>query len=117
MFRYFTAYLYLVIKYKRIASGSLAREGLFFFYKGLLNRSCYNTINMSDDKAAIERTAKRLRKARRAKHLTQVEVASNAGISETYYVQIEGAKKNPTTSVFNKIIKVIGVSSKEILGE
>ena len=72
---------------------------------------------MSDDKASIERTAKRLRKARRDKHLTQVEVADRAGISETYYVQIEGAKKNPTTSVFKKIIKAIGVSSEEILGK
>jgi transcriptional regulator with XRE-family HTH domain len=58
-----------------------------------------------------------LLKARRDKHLTQVEVADRAGISETYYVQIEGAKKNPTTSVFNKIIKVIGVNSDEILGK
>jgi transcriptional regulator with XRE-family HTH domain len=72
---------------------------------------------MSDDKASIERTAKRLRKARRDKHLTQVEVADRAGISETYYVQIEGAKKNPTTSIFKKIIKAIGVSSEEILGK
>lgn len=72
---------------------------------------------MSDDKASIKRTAKRLRKARRDKHLTQVEVAEKAGISETYYVQIEGAKKNPTTSVFKKIIKAIGVSSEEILGK
>ncbi len=72
---------------------------------------------MSDDKESIKRTAKRLRKARRDKHLTQVEVADRAGISETYYVQIEGAKKNPTTSVFKKIIKAIGVSSEEILGK
>ena len=72
---------------------------------------------MSDDKESIKRTAKRLRKARRDQHLTQVEVAARAGISETYYVQIEGAKKNPTTSVFNKIIKAIGVSSEEILGK
>ncbi len=72
---------------------------------------------MTDDKASIERTAKRLRKARRDRHLTQVDVAKKAGISETYYVQIEGATKNPTTSIFKKIIKAIGVSSNEILGE
>jgi transcriptional regulator with XRE-family HTH domain len=72
---------------------------------------------MTDDKASIERTAKRLRKARRDKQLTQVEIADMAGISETYYVQIEGAKRNPTTSVFKKIIKAIGVSSDEILSE
>jgi transcriptional regulator with XRE-family HTH domain len=72
---------------------------------------------MTDDTASIERTAKRLRKARRDRHLTQVEVAKKAGISETYYVQIEKAKKNPTTSVFKNIIKAIGVTSKEILDD
>jgi len=72
---------------------------------------------MTDDKASVERTANKLRQARRDKGLTQVEVAKRAGISETYYVQIEGAKKNPTLSIFKKIIKAIGVSSDEILGE
>jgi putative transcriptional regulator len=72
---------------------------------------------MTDDKASIERTAHRLRKARRDKGLTQAEVAKKAGISETYYIQIEGAKKNPTVTVFNKVISAIGVSPEDILGK
>jgi transcriptional regulator with XRE-family HTH domain len=72
---------------------------------------------MSDDKASIERTAARLRKARRASGLTQVEVAKKAGISENHYAQIERGEKNPTVSTFKSIIKAIGVSSEEILGK
>jgi len=72
---------------------------------------------MTDDKASIERTAARLRKARLAKQLTQVEVAKKAGISENHYAQIERGEKNPTLSTFSNIIKAIGVSSTEILGE
>jgi transcriptional regulator with XRE-family HTH domain len=72
---------------------------------------------MTDDKASIERTAARLRKARLAKKLTQVEVAKKAGISENHYAQIERGEKNPTLSTFTNIIKAIGVSSTEILGE
>jgi transcriptional regulator with XRE-family HTH domain len=70
---------------------------------------------MTDDKASIERTAARLRKARLAKKLTQVEVAKKAGISENHYAQIERGEKNPTISTFSNIIKAIGVSSAEIL--
>jgi transcriptional regulator with XRE-family HTH domain len=70
---------------------------------------------MTDDKASIERVAARLRKARQAKNLTQVEVAKKAGISENHYAQIERSEKNPTLSTFTNIIKAIGVSSTEIL--
>lgn len=70
---------------------------------------------MTDDKASIEHTADRLRKARQAKGLTQSEVAKKAGISENHYAQIERAEKNPTVSTFKNIITAIGVSSSEIL--
>ena len=72
---------------------------------------------MPDDKSSIQRTASRLRKARKERGLTQVEVAEKAGISETYYAQIERAEKNPTTTVFVCVIKAIGVSSADILGK
>lgn len=70
---------------------------------------------MTDDNASIEQTAARLRKARLAKDLTQVEVARKAGICENHYAQIERGEKNPTTSTFKSIVKAIGVSSAEIL--
>jgi transcriptional regulator with XRE-family HTH domain len=70
---------------------------------------------MTDDKASIERTADRLRKARQAKGMTQADVAKKAGISENHYAQVERAEKNPTVSTFKSIIKAIGVSSSEIL--
>lgn len=72
---------------------------------------------MTDDKAAMERTAARLKKARQAKGLTQAEVAKRADISETHYAQVERAEKNPSTTVFARIIDAIGVSSKDILGK
>ena len=70
---------------------------------------------MTDDKASIERTAARLRKARQAKSMTQAEVAKKAGISENHYAQIERAEKNPTVSTFKGIAKALGVSSADIL--
>lgn len=70
---------------------------------------------MTDDKASIERTATRLRKARQAKNMTQAEVAKKAGISENHYAQIERAEKNPTVSTFTNIVTALGVSSSQIL--
>jgi transcriptional regulator with XRE-family HTH domain len=73
--------------------------------------------NMTDDKALILRTAKRLRAARKSNKLTQAEIAKKAGISENHYAQIERGEKNPTTSTFSNILSAIGVSSTEILGK
>jgi transcriptional regulator with XRE-family HTH domain len=70
-----------------------------------------------DDKALIKDTANRIRKARRAAKLTQVEVATKAGISENHYAQIERGEKNPTTSNFRKILQAIGTTSKELFNE
>ena len=70
---------------------------------------------MTDDRASIEHTAARLRKARQAKGMTQAEVAKKAGISENHYAQIERAEKNPTVSTFKSIIKAIGISSSDVL--
>lgn len=70
---------------------------------------------MTDDKASIERTAARLRKARQAKGITQAEVAKRAGISENHYAQIERAEKNPTVSTFKSILRAIGISAADIL--
>ena len=63
---------------------------------------------MTDE--SVKRTANRIREARRAKNLTQVEVAKKAGISQNHYAQIERGEKNPTTSNFLKIIDAIGVT-------
>jgi transcriptional regulator with XRE-family HTH domain len=71
---------------------------------------------MTDDKPALERTAAKLKKARLAKRLTQAEVAKRADISATHYAQVERAEKNPSTTVFMRIIDALGVSSKDILG-
>lgn len=72
---------------------------------------------MANDSELIQDTAKRLRAARRDKKMTQADVAQKAGISENHYAQIERGEKNPTTSSFRKIIKAIGISSKELFQE
>jgi len=72
---------------------------------------------MTDDNASLKKIASRLRKARRAKQLTQVELAKKAGISISYYAQVEQSRINPTASKLLQIIDALGVSSKDIFGK
>lgn len=75
----------------------------------------YEYMANDSDKKIIERTANRLRKARKDRRLTQLEVARKADISENYYAQVERGEKNPSTSVLVNIMRAIGVSADEIL--
>lgn len=70
---------------------------------------------MTDE--SVQRTAAKLRSARRAKGLTQTAVAKKAGVSISYYAQVERGEINPTASKLLKIIGALGVTSKDILGK
>ena len=72
---------------------------------------------MSDDKASMKKTAQHLRKARQDIGITQVELAKKAGISISYYAQVERGEINPTASKLLQIIGALGVASKDILGK
>lgn len=72
---------------------------------------------MTDDKVSIEKNAARLRKARRSKSLTQVEAAEKAGVSISYYAQVERGEINPTATKLLRIINALGITSKDVLGK
>ena len=59
--------------------------------------------------------ASNLRKARDKKHLTQEEVAEKAEISTNHYARIERGEALPNLETFERIIKSLGVKSKDIL--
>lgn len=67
--------------------------------------------------ASIKKTANRILAARKAKNLTQEAMAKKAGVSISYYAQVERGEINPTTSKLLQIIDALGVSSKDILGK
>lgn len=69
---------------------------------------------MTDDKALVKKIAARLKRARKAANLTQVEVAEKAGISINHYAQIERGEVNPSASKLIQIVHALGVSSKDI---
>ena len=71
---------------------------------------------MADENAQVKRIGANIRNARQNKHLIQSEAAQKAGISETYYAQVERGEKNPSITVFLRIIEALDASSKDILG-
>lgn len=63
----------------------------------------------------IEKIGKNLKKARQKKELTQVEVARKVGIHPNYYAKIERGEIQPALDTLEKIFKVLGVRSSDIL--
>jgi len=63
----------------------------------------------------LNRTLKRLRKA---KGLSQSEVARRADIRASYIVMLEnGSRKNPSLETLSRIAKAIGVPLSALLGD
>src|SRR5437763_1211741 len=59
----------------------------------------------------------RLRKLRKERNLTQVEVAKAVGIAQSYLSDLErGIETNPSREVIRALAKVLGVSAKELAG-
>lgn len=58
---------------------------------------------------------KNLKKLRKEKQLTQVELAEIAKISSNYYARIERDEENPSLEVLKDIAKALKVKSFEIL--
>lgn len=63
-------------------------------------------------KASLKTT---LRKARRIADMSQREVAEKIGTSEVYYAKIERGEAVPSLKMLGKIVRAIGVSSKDVL--
>jgi XRE family transcriptional regulator, regulator of sulfur utilization len=70
---------------------------------------------MTEDKDQLERYGKRLRKARLAKGLTQLELANKAGVHVNHYALIERGKKNPSVTTLSSIVEVLGLTPNDIL--
>ena len=64
----------------------------------------------------IRKIGKILRDIRLQKGMTQIEVAKKAGMGTNRYAIIErGDAKNMTMNTFEKVVKALGVKSKDIL--
>ena len=58
---------------------------------------------------------KNLKRLRKEKNITQVQLAQKAGISSNYYARIERDEENPSLEVLKEISKALKVKSSEIL--
>ena len=58
---------------------------------------------------------RKLQQARRHKGLTQSEVAEKAGTNVNYYAKLERGESVPSLKMLEKIIKVLGVKSSDVL--
>ncbi len=63
----------------------------------------------------LEKIGRNLKKARKQKELTQVQVAEKVDIHPNYYAKIERGEIQPALDTLEKIFKVLGVKSSDIL--
>ena len=67
------------------------------------------------DKEIKDSLKSTLRKARRVADLTQQEVADKIDTDVAYYAKIERGESVPSLKMLGKIVKLLKVSSKEVL--
>ena len=70
---------------------------------------------MNADKEAAP-IGKRLRKLRKAQHLTQIELAKKSGVRSNTIARIEQGKQHISEPTVKKLAKAFGVNSSDILG-
>jgi transcriptional regulator with XRE-family HTH domain len=70
---------------------------------------------MSEDKEAAA-IGKRVRKLRKAQHLTQIQLANKAGIASNTLALIEQGKQHAAEQSIKKLSKALSVKSEAILG-
>ena len=56
-----------------------------------------------------------LRKSRRVADLTQQEVADKIGTDVAYYAKIERGESVPSLKMLGKIVRLLNISSKDVL--
>ena len=56
----------------------------------------------------------KLKKAREQAKFTQVDVATKANITPTYYAMIERGEVNPSFEILHKLTKILKVKASEI---
>ncbi|HVC35835.1 MAG TPA: helix-turn-helix transcriptional regulator [Candidatus Dormibacteraeota bacterium] len=68
---------------------------------------------MTDDSVIV--FGRRLRAARKACGLTQIEVAAKANVSPNHYARLERGEIKPKYEMIEKLAKALGVKSSDIL--
>lgn len=57
----------------------------------------------------------KLKPARQSKGLTQAEVAKRVGTNVNYYAKLERGVATPSLKMLEKIVKVLGIKSSDVL--
>jgi transcriptional regulator with XRE-family HTH domain len=68
-----------------------------------------------DRHAGREILARNLRRLRRAKGLTQEELADKVGLSQTYLSEVEGEKRNISLDNIEALATAFGISISDLL--
>jgi transcriptional regulator with XRE-family HTH domain len=68
-----------------------------------------------DQAKARRELGRRLRTAREAAKLTQLEVATAAAVHVNFYARMERGEENPSFEKLQSVMKVLGIKSLDLL--
>jgi transcriptional regulator with XRE-family HTH domain len=74
-----------------------------------------NTPDIIIKMSSQEQFGKNIRMVRTKAELTQQQVADKAKMHVNYYARIERGEENPSFETLEKIIKALGVKSKDVM--
>jgi len=66
-------------------------------------------------KKSLNSLGQRIKKIRKAKNITQVELAVETGLSPSYIASIEQSVRMPSLKTLNKIAKSLNIKPNELL--
>lgn len=69
----------------------------------------------TDDEKVRRKLGERLKSAREKAGLTQAQVATKAGVNANYYAVVERGEGNLSVEKLNRIMRVLGIKSLDIL--
>lgn len=69
---------------------------------------------MKDTDATTKKIAKRLHNVRIERNLTQAQVADKADLNTNYYAKIERGEIRPSIATYEKLAKVLKITSSEL---
>jgi len=66
--------------------------------------------------STLSQLGKRVAYLRKERHLTQLALSLESGLSKSYISDLERGQRNPTVEVLLRLVKALGVTLEELFG-
>jgi len=72
------------------------------------------TMEKTSNLSVLSQLGKRVTYLRKERHLTQLALSIESGLSKSYLSDLERGQRNPTVAVLCRLVKALGVTLEEL---